>query len=153
RKAGLRPALPCKLTSMESIMRPKLFLTTAFVVVAALATVAGVKVISHRQGSPVLSTQPLARDSQTDRQIQIAERRIKQLPSQADGYNLLAAAYMQKARETGDFGFNARAESALNKSLELAPDDHQTLTMHASLLLTYHRFREALDEARRIQSS
>ena len=60
---------------------------------------------------------------------------------------------MQKARETGDFGFNARAEAALDHSLELSPDDPLTLTMQATLLLTYHRFAEALAGAKRIQAS
>ena len=137
-------------------MRSKVLVTTAVLVLAALATVAGVRALSNRKNNTesALTSQPLdAHASQSDRQIQIAERRIKQLPGAADGYNLLAAAYLQKARETGDFGFNARAESALNKALELAPDDRETMTMHASLMLTYHRFREALDEARRIQST
>lgn len=136
-------------------MRSKLLITTAVLVLAALATVAGVQALSNRKSNTesALTSQPLdAHASQSDRQIQIAERRIKQLPAAADGYNLLAAAYLQKARETGDFGFNARAEAALNKALESAPDDRETMTMHASLMLTYHRFREALDEARRIQS-
>jgi len=136
-------------------MRSKFLVTTAVLVLAALAAVAGVRALSNRKNNTesALTSQPLdAHASQSDRQIQIAERRIKQLPGAADGYNLLAAAYLQKARETGDFGFNARAEAALNKALELAPDDRETMTMHASLMLTYHRFREALDEARRIQS-
>lgn len=150
--------LPCfdNFAGLEKLMRSKLFIRTAVVILAAFATVAGVRLLSHRKSNAesVLITQPLdTHASQSDRQIQIAEGRIKQLPGAADGYNLLAAAYMQKARETGDFGFNARAESALNQSLELAPDDREARTMHASLMLTYHRFGEALEEARRIQST
>jgi len=137
-------------------MRSKLFLTIAAVTLAVLSTFAGIQALSHRKGHPdsALAAQPLpARASQADRQIQLAEARIKQLPSLAEGYNLLAAAYMQKAREAGDFGFNARAETALDRSLELSPDDRLTLTMHATLLLTYHRFRQALEEAKRMQAS
>src|SRR5213596_1099091 len=85
-------------------MRSKLFLTIAAVTLAVLSTFAGIQALSHRKGHPdsALAAQPLpARASQADRQIQLAEARIKQLPSLAEGYNLLAAAYMQKARETG----------------------------------------------------
>jgi tetratricopeptide (TPR) repeat protein len=96
--------------------------------------------------------QPLdARATAADRQIQIAETRIKNFPASTEGYNLLASAYMQKARETGDFGFNARAETTLNRSLEIAPKDSSALILRATLLLTYHRFREALEEAKRAQ--
>ena len=137
-------------------MRSKLLLITAVVMVAGLAPFAAIRALrgpTENLRSEVSAPLPDARVAQSDRQIQLAQTRIKRLPSQADGYNLLAAAYMQKARETGDFGFNARAESALNKSLELAPEDRSTLTMRATLLLTYHRFREAFTEAQRIQAS
>ena len=137
-------------------MRAKLLLTFAALILAVLATFAGIQALSHRKGNSdsALAAQPLpARATQADRQIQIAEARIKQLPSLAEGYDLLAAAYMQKARETGDFGFNARAKAALDHSLELSPDEPLTLTMQATLLLTYHRFPEALAGAKRIQAS
>jgi tetratricopeptide (TPR) repeat protein len=83
----------------------------------------------------------------------MAEARIARIPSDPDGYNQLAAAFMQKARETGDFGFNGRAEAALDQSLKMAPDNRTALTLHATLLLTYHKFREALEEAKRMQTS
>src|SRR5262249_46636436 len=113
-------------------MRSKLFLLTAIVIVAGLASLAAIRALTgpnENLRSEDSAPLPDTLVAQSDRQIQLAQTRIKQLPSQPDGYNLLAAAYMQKARETGDFGFNARAESALNKSLELASEDRSTLTM------------------------
>ncbi len=83
----------------------------------------------------------------SDKQIIFAENLIEKSASNAQGYNLLASAFMQKARETGDFGFNSRAEVALNKSFEVAPDSYDALKLRAKLLLTQHRFREALDTA------
>jgi tetratricopeptide (TPR) repeat protein len=98
--------------------------------------------------------QPLdARATPADRQIHLAEAKIKNLPNSPQAYDQLAAAYMQKARETGDFGCNARAESALKQSLQLDPNDNTALTLRASLLLTHHRFSEALQEAKRAQES
>jgi tetratricopeptide (TPR) repeat protein len=88
----------------------------------------------------------------TDKQIQQAELRIQREPDNADGYNLLASAYLQKARETGDFGYNARAEAALQKSLALAPEDFIGLRLQATLFLSYHRFSEALSVAQRAQA-
>ncbi|MGI8656275.1 MAG: tetratricopeptide repeat protein [Pyrinomonadaceae bacterium] len=69
-------------------------------------------------------------------------------PDSPKSYNLLAAAYMQKTRETADFSYNAKAEAALKRSFEVAPDNHAGVSLNAYLLLSYHRFNEALDVAR-----
>jgi tetratricopeptide (TPR) repeat protein len=141
----------------DESMSKKLFVLSTALVLAMLISVAGLRALSHRKSNMVstLSThtvQPLnARATAADRQIQIAQAKIKNFPVSPDGYNLLASAYMQKARETGDFGFNARAETTLNRSLEIAPDDSSALILRSILLLTYHRFREALEEAKRAQ--
>ncbi|HJU56198.1 MAG TPA: tetratricopeptide repeat protein [Pyrinomonadaceae bacterium] len=87
-----------------------------------------------------------------DARIKAAQARIEQAPDTAEGYNLLASAYQQKARETGDFGFNAKAEEAISRSLEVEPANYDALKLRAKLLLTYHRFGEALDVARRAQA-
>ena len=86
-----------------------------------------------------------------DRQILTSQGLIERQPSQPGGYNQLADAFMQKARETGDFGLNARAEQALGRSSEIAPDNYDSLKLRAKLLLTYHRFAEALEVSRRAQ--
>lgn len=138
------------------VMRSKVFITISIGVLVVLATLVGIQLLSHRKDS---SSSAIAASSlpphatSAVRQIKIAEARIDKLPSEVDGYSLLAAAYMQKARETGDFEFNAQAESALKRALELDSNNRSTLTMRASLLLTYHRFREALEEAKRLQAS
>jgi tetratricopeptide (TPR) repeat protein len=87
-----------------------------------------------------------------DARIRAAEDMIRQAGNKPDGHNLLASAYMQKARETGDFSLNARADAALNRVLEIEPDNYDALKLRAKLLLTYHRFREGLELARRAQS-
>ena len=137
-------------------MSKKLFVLSSALVLATVISVAGIRALSNRKSTSVstLTMQPLnAGTTAADRQIQLAEARIKNLPASPAGYNLLADAYMQKARETGDFGFNARAETILSRSLEIAPDDSSAHILRATLLLTYHRFREALEEAKRAQVS
>ena len=86
-----------------------------------------------------------------DLRIKAAQTKIKLAPDEPDGYNLLASAYSQKARETGDFSLNSKAEEALARSLEVAPDNYDALKLRAKILLTYHRFSEALEVARRAQ--
>ncbi|MEP6718640.1 MAG: tetratricopeptide repeat protein [bacterium] len=87
-----------------------------------------------------------------DSRIQVAQQAIAQSPNKPEGYNQLASAFMQKARETGDFGFNARAEGALIRSQEVEPENYDSIKLRAKLLLTYHRFAEALEVARRAQA-
>ena len=105
-----------------------------------------------KQGRPSQLTAANGLATPADSRIQIAQQAIAQSPEKPDGYNLLASAFMQKARETGDFGFNARAEGTLLRSLEIEPDNYDAIKLHAKLLLTYHRFGEALEVARRAQA-
>ena len=78
--------------------------------------------------------------------------RSKESPDRSEGYNQLAAAYMQKARETADFDLNAKADDAITRSLEVEPDNYDALKLRAKLQFTYHRFGEALETARRAQT-
>jgi tetratricopeptide (TPR) repeat protein len=126
------------------------------IILAGCVLVVGIHMVSKRKSTTTASTneQTVVNAHQTpaDSQIQKAEAIIKREPSRPEGYNLLAAASLQKARETGDFSFNSRAEAAINRSLEIAPDDFDALRLQATLLLTYHRFREALEVVRRAQT-
>ncbi len=95
--------------------------------------------------------QPVKTDRATlsDRNIETAQTAIKNQPGEPKGYNLLAAAFIQKSRETGDFSFNARAEEALKYSLKAAPDNYEAIKLNAAVLLNYHRFADALQESER----
>ena len=87
-----------------------------------------------------------------DRPIAAAQNLIDREPKAARGYQMLASAYMQKARETGDFSLNAKAEEALARAEQAEPGGYDTLKLRSKLLLTYHRFAEALEAARRAQA-
>ncbi|MBV9958812.1 MAG: tetratricopeptide repeat protein [Acidobacteria bacterium] len=134
-------------------MRQKLFIIAGIIFVS-FALVVGLNGFLKRRPVVVAKDSPIIRADETtsDGQIQKAEAIIKRAPERPEGYNLLAAAYLRKARETGDFSLNAKAEAALNRSLALAVDDFDTLRLQATLLLTYHRFQEALEVARRAQA-
>jgi Flp pilus assembly protein TadD len=101
--------------------------------------------VADRRSSPASATQDT---TLSGKQIQKAEAMISRAPSQPDGYNMLCAAFMQKARETGDFSFNAKAEAALTRSLAIDAENYDAIKLKATLLLTYHRFGEALEVAR-----
>lgn len=136
------------------LLRPAILALTAIGLFTV--TVLGIRSLSLRshgtgEGRPAFasSNQPA---SPADRQIRAAESVIESQPQDFRGYNFLSAAFMQKARETGDFGLNNNAESALKKSFALSTDNYDALKLQAKLLLTYHRFSEALEVARRAQS-
>ncbi len=138
-------------------MRNKI-LIIAGTLLGGLAIVIGIQAVSKQPPRPEgTDTQTVAasgRATLSDRQVRAARATIERAPSDPKGYNLLCAAYLKQARETGDFGFNARAEAALNRSLELSPaeDNYDALGLKATLLLAYHRFDEALEVARRAQT-
>jgi len=116
-----------------------------------------IRAVSNRRQPEAAATRSMPSEltgdqTPADKRIRAAQSMLQHTASDPRGYNLLAAAYMQKARETGDFSFNARAEAALDKAVAVAPDDYNALKLRAKLLLTYHRFAEALDTARRAQA-
>ncbi len=131
----------------------KKFLGIAVVVLAGLGIVFGLRAISKRatptQSSGQESTPLDQRATPADRQIRAAQGLIERAPKSPMGYNLLATAYMQKSRETGDFGYYARAEAAIKRSFEVAPNNQDAVRLQAYLLLSYHRFSEALEVSRR----
>lgn len=89
--------------------------------------------------------------SRVDARIAAAQEAIKRAPDRADGYNQLTAAYMQKARESGDFSINHRAAGVLERVAEIAPGDYDARKLRAKLMLTFHRFEEGIAEAQRAQ--
>ena len=84
-------------------------------------------------------------------QIAAAQKLIEKSPDASTGYNMLAGAYIRSARESGDFSLNSKAENAVNRALEIKPEDAVAQKLKASLLLTFHRFPEALEAAARLQ--
>lgn len=125
-------------------------------IVGSLLIVALSVLLTNRQVSSesFKTALPNAAASPADRRIQMAESLIKRQPQLARGYNQLSAALIQKARETGDFNFNTKAEEAVRRSLELNADtteNYEALCLQASLHLSHHRFAEALKLGQRMQ--
>jgi tetratricopeptide (TPR) repeat protein len=87
-----------------------------------------------------------------DLTIQFFEARVARDPGNSLNYAKLGAAYIQKARETGDVTYHERAETALKKALELGPDPRTATTAATQLAQVYaakHQFQDALAQARK----
>jgi tetratricopeptide (TPR) repeat protein len=82
--------------------------------------------------------------SRTSREIERAENLIERSPQSAAGYVSLAAAYIKLGRETGDLGFNMKAQGAIDRGLAVARDDQDLKKLNATLMLSGHRFADAL---------
>ncbi|HVF86138.1 MAG TPA: tetratricopeptide repeat protein [Pyrinomonadaceae bacterium] len=139
-------------------MRPARTIVLALVAIGILTVaVFGIRAVTNKPAAKTVEKIPargalVESSNPADARVRAAQAMIERAGGKPDGYNLLGDAFMQKARETGDFSFNARADAALQKSLELAPDNYSTLVLRAKLLLSLHRFREALEVARRAQA-
>jgi tetratricopeptide (TPR) repeat protein len=88
-------------------------------------------------------------EAPADARIRKAEAVIKRAPARHEGYNLLAAAFLQKARETGDSSFTLKAGEALDRSLRATPDNIDALNLSAALAVTNHDFAKAVEIAER----
>ena len=86
----------------------------------------------------------------TDQVIQLYQSHAAKNPHDFLSYGKLGAAYVQKARETGDIRYYDLAEQALKQSLELGPDPATAATATAGVALVSlgrHQFRDAAAQA------
>ncbi len=97
------------------------------------------------------SNKNLTKDS-TDAEINEVLKLIEKTPDSPKGYVQVASIYIKRARETGDFSINSKAETAVEKALQIAPDDDSARKLKASLHLTFHRFVEALEAGKKLQT-
>jgi tetratricopeptide (TPR) repeat protein len=137
---------------MVSIKRSLVVLIAIAVLAASIiATRVARKRSAHsEQAVPPVANMPAG---PADARIQKAQAMIQMSSRQAEGYNLLASAYLQKARETGDLSFNAKAEAALDLVFAIEPQNYDALKLQAKLLLSNHRFMDALEVCKRAQVS
>lgn len=85
-----------------------------------------------------------------DTAVKSALKIIEKSPDAPEGYSQLAVAYIKRARQTGDFSLNSKAETAVKKALEIDPKNTIALKLSASLHLTFHRFNEALEAGKQL---
>jgi tetratricopeptide (TPR) repeat protein len=89
----------------------------------------------------------------TDEQIEFWRRRVERDPRDYISYTELAAAFLRRARESGDVDSYSRAETALDRALVLNPKYEGALGYMTSLLFARHDFDGALQAARNIYAS
>ncbi len=83
-------------------------------------------------------------DTPAQRKMAMAQQKITREPKHFHGYNELALALTQRARETADPRFYLQADEAVKTSLALSPDNFEALKVRTWAMLGQHRFAEAL---------
>lgn len=131
-------------------------LVTFSIPIAILSFLIFSTVSCSKQSASFSAEQPVKADAlenafSTNPKINAAQKTIEKSPDAAAGYNQLAIAYIHLARENGDFRLNQTAVNAVDKALELAPENEDAQKLHASLLLTFHSFPEALEAGKVLQ--
>ena len=104
-----------------------------------------------QEASRVENSEKIAVETSADPEIAKAQKLIEEMADSPVGYNHLATIYIKKARETGDFSLNGKAENAVDKALEVKPDDAVARKLKASLQLTFHRFDKALELGKELE--
>ena len=90
-------------------------------------------------------------DRSTDQIVKFHQARVAADPDDPLAHNRLAAAYVQKARESGDLTYYGLAETAVRRSVALLPRGTSAAaatTTLAVIHLARHQFAEALARAR-----
>lgn len=99
---------------------------------------------------PPLATQRLAAAAAqrpvdtTDQLIWDYQQRVRQNPDDVQSYAVLGAAYLQKARDTGDPTFYGKAQAAIDTALKHDPQNVDALIGAGTLANARHQFHDAL---------
>ena len=88
---------------------------------------------------------------EADKEINSVLKIIEKSPDLPLGYVQLSTLYIKKARATGDFSLNTKAETAVNRALEIEPQNLPARKLQASLNLTFHTFQNALELGQKLQ--
>src|SRR5579872_418519 len=97
-----------------------------------------------------LNRLPAALGATTDERIASYQKLAGPNPDDLHDQNLLAGAYIQKMRETTDFGYIDRAEKLVLHVLTVEPGNYEALRLRSEIGLERHRFREVAEFSRQM---
>jgi tetratricopeptide (TPR) repeat protein len=95
-------------------------------------------------------TSDLARLRTTDARIAAFEKQARSKPDDPHYKNLLAGAYIQKMRETTDFGYIDRAARIVTQVLSSEPDNYEARRLRSEIGLERHQFAEVAELSRQM---
>ncbi len=117
----------------------------AFVfVISVLAALAAFRASVGERGSPEPPAATASRPSAAASQIQTLEQTVRDRSDDVRALAQLAAAYVQRSRETGDPALYALAGTAIDRALAVDGSDVSALVVAGTLALAKHDFERAL---------
>src|SRR5579871_1800524 len=120
---------------------------TSLAVLAFFSLAAAACAADLRQAIPDIAGRTADENATTDERIARLEKKIAQDPKSIASQNQLAAAYLQKVRETVDFGYLDRAERILDSVLLADDGNYEALRMREVAELERHHFPKAAELA------
>ena len=93
------------------------------------------------------SQSPLSVSTPAQQAVTWAEAAIKENPDRSQSYNDLALAYIRRVRETSDTSYYEQAQAALQKSLQMSPENFEARKAEVMILLGRKEFTKALELA------
>jgi len=96
------------------------------------------------------SATDLTRLRTTDARIAAFEKQATSKPDDLHYKNLLAGAYIQKMRETTDFGYIDRASRIVTQVLSVEPDNYEARRLRSEIGLERHQFAEVAELSRQM---
>jgi tetratricopeptide (TPR) repeat protein len=108
----------------------------------------GLTVLSLLAAPVVCAQAPRNIVTPAQQKISWAEAAIKAHPDRSQPYNDLAFAYAQRVRETADPAYYVQAETALQKSFQITPDNLEGQKARLMILLGRGEFAQALGLAK-----
>jgi tetratricopeptide (TPR) repeat protein len=126
-----------------TLRRPHPLLLLALVFAAGIALFAAV---NRTPGEVEVgsTSSAVAHPRTTDQLVASLQASVRANSGNADEHVLLAGAYLQKVRETGDAAYYVRAEGVLERARRIDPSDSGVYTGLGNLALARHDFRAAL---------
>lgn len=100
--------------------------------------------VADVQGNTATAARAPYDPNQISQTIALWEGHLEKDPQSVTALNQLAAAYLQRQRETGDISDAVRAESCARRALKLIPQNVGALLKVGRALLAQHKFPEAL---------
>src|SRR5215831_7863640 len=102
---------------------------------------------TSRNSAPAARTERVTSRDGLEKTIQEMERRLRERPADSEAAEALADALMRRARVTGNAGLAIRAEEVLRRVLREDPQSYGARRMMGAVLLSEHRFRDAISQA------
>ena len=108
----------------------------------------GLVVVSFLLVPNICAQAPRKTATPAQQKISWAEAAIKAHPDHSQPYNDLAVAYVQRVRETANPGYYAQAETSLQKSFQVTPDNLEGEKARLMILLGRGEFAQSLSLAK-----